>query len=561
MPIMASIDNPLGSFRNGAVAKVDGREWPIPLASTRIDVTIRGALAIVTIERLFRNSEKHSIEATMTFPVPVDATLCALSARIDGRTLHATAQPRSTARKTYEDAVDQGRATVLHEELLKGVHMLSVGQVRPAAEIAVIATWTAPLSFIGVTPQLRIPTTIGDIYGRSPLAPEDDLVAGGAVHEATVGIVCDDGAATLLGAGAAKDGRYSVKLDHPIDIAVSSFTPRPLRGVAADGRQVELTIEPLAKTAGPLVVDVLFDHSGSMTERASGNLEIQGTKFEVAKAGLLAVARNRIRSGDGMRLWEFNDHVACLGEATETGVEALVQKLNDTTGGTEIGRAFDAVAANSKADNVVIITDGKSWAFDPQEIARRGLRVTAVLIGEDSLEGGVADLAGMTGGQVFVAAGSDTGTAIAAAFDAARAPHRVSQPIEGSLDRVEAYRRGGHLVATWGAKAADTSAGDARLIGATAAMLAVPLLRQEAAADLAAREGIVCHLTSLVLVDRVRHAARRNSRRTKGRAEPTANGACTSGQDALRRGVRSTGHGTLRRGLAGLLAGLGDRQP
>jgi len=42
-------------------------------------------------ERTFRNSEKQSIEATMTFPVPVDATLCALSARIEGRTLNAIA--------------------------------------------------------------------------------------------------------------------------------------------------------------------------------------------------------------------------------------------------------------------------------------------------------------------------------------------------------------------------------------------------------------------------------------------------------------------------------------
>src|SRR5262245_39056033 len=219
MPTMASIDNPLGKFRNGAVASADGREWPIPLASTRIDVTIRGGLAIVTAERLFRNSESRSIEATMTFPVPVDATLCALAARIDGRSLNAMAQPRATARSSYESAIDQGRATVLHEELLKGVHMLSVGQVPPGAEIVVTSTWTAPLSFIGDSARLRIPTTIGDIYGQSPLPPSDDLVAGGHLHEATLGLACEDGVATLLDAGAAKDGRYAVTLDHPIDIA------------------------------------------------------------------------------------------------------------------------------------------------------------------------------------------------------------------------------------------------------------------------------------------------------------------------------------------------------
>ena len=57
--------------------------------------------------------------------------------------------------------------------------------------------------------------------------------------------------------------------------------------------------------------------------------------------------------------------------------------------------------------DVVIVTDGKSYAFAPHTIARTGIRVTAVLIGDDALEAGIAHLAGMTGGQVFIATGSD----------------------------------------------------------------------------------------------------------------------------------------------------------
>src|SRR5262245_38615923 len=112
MPIMASIDHSLGTFRDGATASADGNKWPIPLAATKLDVTIPGGLAIVTTERVFRNAEPRAIEATLTFPVPVDATLCALSARIDGRLLHAVAQPRQAARQTYEDAIDRGHATI-----------------------------------------------------------------------------------------------------------------------------------------------------------------------------------------------------------------------------------------------------------------------------------------------------------------------------------------------------------------------------------------------------------------------------------------------------------------
>jgi hypothetical protein len=501
MPTMAATHNPLGKFHDGAMASAAGSEWPIPLASTHVSVTIRGGLAFVTTERAFRNAESRPIEAKLTFPVPVDATFCALAARMDGRTLRAEAKARAAARATYEDAIDHGRAAVLHEELIKGVHMLSVGQIPPGGEVAVSATWTAPLSFIDGIPRLRIPTTIGEIYGQSPIAAADDVVTSDVVHAATVGIACEDGTATLIGAGAAIDGRYAVTLDHPIDIVVSGFTPRSLHGLAADGRAVELMIEPVTKSDEPLAVDVLFDRSGSMMERASGSPEIAGSKHDLAKAGLLDVARKQLKPGDRLRLWQFNDNVADLGEAAGGRVATLVQKLHEATGGTEIGGAFNAVAAKSKSRNVVIITDGKSWAFDPQAVARSGLRVTAVLIGEDALEGGVADLAGISGGQVFVAAGSDIQAAIVAAFDAARAPHRPSPRIEGPLVRVEALRRGGHLTATWGALAEGTPSADARLIGATAAMLAVPLMRSAAAGELAARECIVCHLTSLVLVD------------------------------------------------------------
>jgi hypothetical protein len=51
-----------------------------------------------------------------------------------------TAQRRATARATYEDALDRGRTVVLHEEVLRGIHMILVGQVSPGQEV--LATLT-----------------------------------------------------------------------------------------------------------------------------------------------------------------------------------------------------------------------------------------------------------------------------------------------------------------------------------------------------------------------------------------------------------------------------------
>jgi hypothetical protein len=493
---MTAID-PLAQF----LASSAGDAKPIPLAATRIDVAIRGGLAAVTTARTFRNTEQQSIEAAMTFPVPIDATLCTLSAVIDGRTVKGVAQARGDARETYEAAIGKGKAAVLHEELLRGIHMLSVGHIRPGAEVVVTDTWTAPLSFMDATPRLRIPTTVGEIYGRSPLSAGDDLATGGAVHQATIAVDCESGTATVLRAAYASAGRYHITLDAPIDVVVSGWSASLLEGIAADGRRVTLDIQPAAKADASLDVDVLFDHSGSMAERAAGDPEISFSKFDVAKAGLEAVTQDRLKPTDRIRLWEFNDRVRFIGEAMGAANEIMVRQIQGPDGGTEVGAALQAAIRSGIARNVVIVTDGKSWALDAQALARSGLRMTAVLIGEDALEAGIAHLAGMTGGQVFIATACDSGAAIAAALDAARAPFAPSEPINGNPVRVETCRRGARVMATWGAKAKGKVSLADRQIGATAAALAMPLMNEKPAAKLAAEEGIVTHLTSLVLID------------------------------------------------------------
>lgn len=503
MPMAVHSIDPLAHFFDDIFQRDDRK--PVPLIATHVDVTIRGGLGIVTTQRTFRNNEKKSIEAAMTFPVPVDATLCALTANIDGCAIHAVARARDKASKAYEAAIAGGKSAILHQELLKGVHMVSVGHVRPGGQIVVTDTWTAPLSFLDEKPRLRIPTTVGEIYGRSPLAPADDLVTGGAVQEASVSITCQDGSASLLNAGPTVGGRCKVTLDAPIDIVIAGWKERKLTGVAADGRQVVLDIARSPSIDASLDIDLLFDRSGSMTTHATSYSELDASKFDLAKAGLVAAVRHQFRQADRMRLWQFDDHVDYLGGAVGPDCAALVGGVDGPRGGTEIGRAFDAVLASraptGKPKNVVIVTDGLSWALEPEKLAQSGVRVTGVLIGEDASEAGVGHLADLTGGQIFTAVGSDAGGAIAAAIDAARMPLRQPETVRDRPRALEAFRRGARIVATWGPKGEGHPSAAARQIGATAAMLAIPRISEASAAKLAEAEGIVCHLTSLVLVD------------------------------------------------------------
>jgi hypothetical protein len=159
-------------------------------------------------------------DATVTFPIPVHATMVALTASIDDRTLTAKAQRKQTARDTYEAAIDDGKTAVLHEEALRGVHILSVGHIPPGKEVKVANVWAMPRQ--GDMSMVRIPMTVGDIFGRSPLPDSDDLMHASVVHEAHLTVSTDAGTAQVRGAKLL-DGAARITLNHPIDVMVPDW--------------------------------------------------------------------------------------------------------------------------------------------------------------------------------------------------------------------------------------------------------------------------------------------------------------------------------------------------
>jgi hypothetical protein len=499
--------DPLHAFIAGAF--VAGTPHPIPLVATSFDVILDAGVAIVTTTRRFRNAEATSIEATITFPVPVHAALFNLSARIGERVLTAIARARSVARADYEGAVDAGKTAVLHEEVLRGVHMLSVAHVPPGAEIEVSLSWALTLTNVDGRAHLRIPLTVGDIYGRSGLPDSDDLLHGGRADMAQLSIDCRDGVVSLAGAEL-KEGRASVPLNAPIDIAVADWASRDLVGTAADGRAVNLRVEPAPRVDLGLDVAILVDHSGSMGSMCS--VQDHSTKHEAVARGLSTCAR-AISESDTVDLWEFDDaldHVGSTAEQREKqrqqGASAfflvLIKQLKSPRGGTEIGHALAGVTERSQARDVLLITDGKSHALDVQTLARAGRRMAVVLVGEDSLEANVGHLAALTGGEIFVASGSDLTSVLIEALGSLRAPYAAPAPISGRVDDIATRRAGMIITATWRDGASDDRAAiEARAVAALAASLVLPALAPEAAAALAEAEGLVTHLTSLVLID------------------------------------------------------------
>lgn len=498
--------DPLGKFRH--LAKLRGTEQPIPLTATRFSVRILGTLALVTAERRFRNVEKQSIEAVMTFPVPIHAALVGLSAQIGGRRLVAQTQRKAQARERYEVAIDNGQTAVLHEEALRGIHMISVGHVPPGQTVAVQGLWVMPLATGGDGFMLSIPTTVGDIYGRSPLSDSDDLTHAPVLHEAELEVSCDSGHAALL-QGRLVAGRARVRLDAPIEILVTDAAVQPLHGVAADGRAVELTVAPAPGGEHDLDIVLLQDTSGSMEEPASGRCNDRGrvaTKHEVALHGLQQAAA-QLRRTDRVDVWAFNSTARYLGSGVgPAAVGRALAGLEQPGSGTDLQPAIEAVLDQHGEADVLLVTDGKSHALDVHTVARQGGRFTVVLVGEDSLAANVGHLAALTGGQIFVSSGLDLPEVLQRAIASMRAPRLRQDRVPRGLavSTAEALAGGMRIAARWSLprRASPVPYVEvSRAVAAYAAWLALPCLEEEDAAVLAEAEGVVCHLTAMVLMD------------------------------------------------------------
>ena len=493
---------------------------PVALVAMDMDVTLRSGLAIVETKRTFRNDEKAAIEALLSLPVPVHAAFFGLTAKIDGRMLKGVAQARDEARETYEEAVSEGKTAVLHEELLRGVHSLSVGNLAPGAVIEVTTRWADTLRSAGAScGRLRIPITVGDVYGTSQLPETDELTHGKGLQNVSLRIR-HDADAIRLAAGTLRDAgdgalAGEAPANAPIDIEAQGWKPGVLTGKAWDGRDVSLHMDEPEPDEAPVRLAVLVDHSGSMGSLCEGNYDAEQyvSKHAAVCDGLRTLAA-QLRNTDRLSLWEFDNTCDPVGGGFATSPEKFASSLAYLTpprGGTDIGDALEHVFLETDPCDVLLITDGKSHRLDVHRLAQEGRRVFVVLVGEDSLEANVGHLAALTGGDIHFSFGADVDSALRAVLQGVRTQHLTQHltqgqeaPGGGELPEVCAIRGNVRLGAAWSGEPVSESMERDILsegIAAYAASLSLTSLSETTARQLAIGEGLVTHLTSLVLVD------------------------------------------------------------
>jgi hypothetical protein len=469
------------------------RKVSIPLKAVSYDVEIVSGLAIVTQKRVFRNEERQPIEATLTFPVAYESVVSDVRAIVGGRTLVGVAKAKHAARKVYENAMDDGKATVLHEELMRGLHMVSAGNIAPGDEIIVKATCVAPLSMVGGIGRMRIPLTIGAIYGTSPLIDSDDILADGEAMDAAVSVRGADGVRVN---GTDASSVTTVRTSSVIDIAIPAPSLVPLRAKMPSGSWAGISFEIPAAVTRPLDVDLMLDTSGSMAEGANR----WKTKWQALLEGLGSALKS-VDEQDVFRFWTFSSDCILRGAANGIKAAARLSTIPFDNMGTELAEAVHKVARSRSEANILLVTDGKSYReIDFDVIRKSGARFTVVLIGRSAFESRVAHLAALTGGQMFVVDPSDD---VAAVVSAALLSMRSSASSMTATENPEAslVRVIGGLRVSVAYSTGEPEGREVTHAAAYAASLAVSALPAEAAGKLAEETGIVSHLTSIVMVD------------------------------------------------------------
>lgn len=499
----------LETLNEGLTTLRNGEPAPLPLVNTGIHVQVLAGAAVVKTTRHFRNAEQSPIEAIMTFPVGFDSVVTGLFATIDGRRMVAAARGKAQARESYETGLDKGQMSVLHEEVLRGIHILSVGSLPAGAEVVVELEQVIPMTNVGGKQFLRLPMTSGQLYGTSPLLPADDLVASDRVrHEATLTVTSGGGRVYFDGSALEEDTETVALLDKAIELTIEGGAFGILQGRAADGRAVSLSFTPQEGHAAPLDLHVLVDRSGSTNSLVRKS---EGSVWQAMRGGMsvwqamrdgLNDAFATFQKSDRVSLWQFDNSSDFLGSANGKDCVEMLSRLTGPRGGTELSGAVRSAIAHG-AQDILVLTDGQTWAHIVDDLKGHAVRISAIFVGSGSLDANIGHLCALTGGQVFYAPGEDVSSPLKSAFDALRTRTDTEVGSVGAAgpERVMVRRGGVAIEATWTESSLDDNAASADAIGRFAAALAIPMLDANAAETWASTHSLCTHLTSLVLVD------------------------------------------------------------
>lgn len=158
--VAARSDSPTAPY----LRTLDG-SGSLPLAMTRVDATIAGVIADVSIEQVFENRGSQAIEAVYVFPGSPRAAVSGLTMEVAGRRTEARIGELQQARKEYEQAVERGQSAALLESREIGLFQMNVGNVPAGGQISVTLRYSELLVPEDGQYTFVVPTVTQERYG------------------------------------------------------------------------------------------------------------------------------------------------------------------------------------------------------------------------------------------------------------------------------------------------------------------------------------------------------------------------------------------------------------
>ncbi|MDD4362246.1 MAG: VIT and VWA domain-containing protein [Bacteroidales bacterium] len=396
----------------------------VALQSVNIDAAFTNLFCETTTTQVYRNLEKKPIEAVYTFPLASGAVLLGLKVAIGGRELKGVVTEKPSAEEKYEEAITDGNAVVMLEQLEPGLYSMNVGNILADEEARVTIIYTELYCWQGNTLRFHLPTTIAPRFGNPESVglepyqtPEYDLLtenrfqlkltfsgllADAAMdspsHQIAISKSGNAATVTLATGNACMDRDFilnirtdqvdkdAVLLDRDCNggfVALASFAPRL----------------PIADKTPPKSIKILVDCSGSMG----------GDSIAQARQAINDIL-SMLRPVDFFNLIAFGStcktcfkQQAQASKANITKVKRLLRSLDADMGGTEIHRALQAtvqIPGPPVPQDILLITDGEVYKDSKiiNTAKQSGHRIFTVGVGSSVSESFVLQLAKETGG-------------------------------------------------------------------------------------------------------------------------------------------------------------------
>ncbi|HKD96955.1 MAG TPA: VIT domain-containing protein, partial [Micromonosporaceae bacterium] len=164
MTALPLISEPVPTLEDAGLGCLATGRGNLPLAAVDIDARVTGLLHATRVRQTFVNPHDEPLEATYIFPLPDRAAVTAFRMEVGDRVVEGVLQERAEARRTYDEAVSQGKRAAIAEEERPNVFTVRVGNLMPGDRASVELMLAGPLALDSGEATWRFPLVVAPRY-------------------------------------------------------------------------------------------------------------------------------------------------------------------------------------------------------------------------------------------------------------------------------------------------------------------------------------------------------------------------------------------------------------